>query len=103
MLGGYLSKKQISVAFSLQALKLFIHHVKVELLPLAENTGLVVRVDGNRVEVKPDVSYSHTYHNAELFEVSRKDKFYEVVSRPYGLYIGFDGNMLALQVITFFV
>lgn len=80
-------------------MKLFIDDVKLELLPVAEDAGLVVRVDGNRVEVTPDVHYSHTHHNAELFEVSTEEKFYEVVSKPYGLYVGFNGKMLFFQVI----
>ncbi|CAN8004225.1 unnamed protein product, partial [Ixodes hexagonus] len=85
-----------------KALKAFIETTKVELLPVSEDSGLVLRVDGNRVELTPGVPYSHTAHDVELFTVKLDNKYYEVMSRPYGLYLGFDGNMLFVQTANFY-
>ncbi|EEC17915.1 hemelipoglycoprotein precursor, putative, partial [Ixodes scapularis] len=86
----------------LQALKAFIQSTQVELLPVAEDSGLVLRVDGNRVPLTPGVPYSHTAHEVELFTVKMEHNYFEVTSKPYGLYLGFNGNMLVVQTANFY-
>ncbi|KAM7286899.1 vitellogenin-6-like [Ixodes scapularis] len=85
-----------------KALKAFIQSTLVELLPVAEDSGLVLRVDGNRVPLTPGVPYSHTAHDAELFTVTLENKYFEVTSKPYGLNLGFNGNMLFVQTANFY-
>lgn len=58
----------------------------------------MLRVDGSRVELTPGVPYSHTAHDVELFTVKMEHEYFEVTSKPYGLYLGFNGNMLVVQV-----
>ncbi|KAH6941088.1 hypothetical protein HPB50_013286 [Hyalomma asiaticum] len=84
-----------------KALKVFIHTTKLEILPVTPDSGLIVRVDGNKVDVTPDHPYSHTDHDAELFEVKTHEKFYELISKPYGLYLTFNGNILFIQASAF--
>ncbi|CAN8004229.1 unnamed protein product, partial [Ixodes hexagonus] len=90
-----------NAAFS-KAVKLFVQSTEVELLPVSEDTGMVLRVDGNRVELTQGVPYSHTAHEVELFTVKLTNKYFEVTSLPYGLYLGFDGNVLLLQTANFY-
>nr|ABK40086.2 heme lipoprotein precursor [Amblyomma americanum] len=85
-----------------KALKVFIHHTKLEILSVAADSGLIVRVDGNKVEATPERPYSHTDHDAELFEVKTHDKWFEVVSKPYGIYLTFNGNLLFVQTAHFY-
>ncbi|CAN8004223.1 unnamed protein product, partial [Ixodes hexagonus] len=85
-----------------KALKMFIHTTKIEVLQIAADAGLVVRVDGSRVEVTQAAPYIHTSHDAELFRIKLFNKFYEITSRAYGLSIVFDGKMLAVQTANFY-
>ncbi|KAG0413553.1 hypothetical protein HPB47_009286, partial [Ixodes persulcatus] len=85
-----------------KAIKAFIQSTKVELLPIAEDSALVLRVDGNRVPLTPGVPYSHTAHDVELFTVKMEHEYFEVTSKPYGLYLGFNGNMLVVQTANFY-
>ncbi|KAL1431538.1 hypothetical protein MTO96_014057 [Rhipicephalus appendiculatus] len=85
-----------------KALKVFIHTTKLEILPVTEDSGLIVRVDGNKVEVVPGRPYSHTDHDVELFEVRTQEKWYEVISKSYGLYLTFNGNLLFVQTAPFY-
>ncbi|CAN8010287.1 unnamed protein product, partial [Ixodes pacificus] len=57
---------------------------------------------GNRVELTPGVPYSHTAHDVELFTVTQHNKYFEVMSQPYGVFIGFDGNVLFVQTANFY-
>ncbi|KAL1431543.1 hypothetical protein MTO96_014062 [Rhipicephalus appendiculatus] len=78
-----------------KALKMFIDATMIEILPLDGESGLVLRVDGNKVDITPEHSYSHTYHDAELFRVKKTStKWFKLDSEPYGLHVGFGGNML---------
>ncbi|KAL3194888.1 hypothetical protein MRX96_045800 [Rhipicephalus microplus] len=85
-----------------KALKVFIHTTKLEILPVAADSGLIVRVDGNKVEATPERPYSHTDQDVELFEVKTHDKWFEVTSKPYGLYLTFNGNLLFVQTAPFY-
>ncbi|CAN8010286.1 unnamed protein product [Ixodes pacificus] len=85
-----------------KALKAFIQSTKVELLPIAEDSALVLRVDGNRVPLTSGVPYSHTAHDVELFTVKMEQEYFEVTSKPYGLYLGFNGNILGVQTANFY-
>lgn len=85
-----------------KALKMFIHNTKIEILQIAADAGLVVRVDGSRVEVPQAVPYSHMSHGAELFKIKLKSKFYLVESSSYGLSVGFDGKVLTVQTASFY-
>ncbi|CAN8004231.1 unnamed protein product, partial [Ixodes hexagonus] len=85
-----------------KALKAFIQSTKVELLPVSEDSGLVLRVDGNRVELTQGAPYSHTAQDVELFTVKQTNKYFEVTSLPYGLYLGFNGNVLIVQTANFY-
>ncbi|KAH9366387.1 hypothetical protein HPB48_018148 [Haemaphysalis longicornis] len=81
-----------------KAVKLFIDTTKVEILPVTDASAPIVRVDGTKVDVTPERPYSHTSHDAELFEVRTENKWFEVVSKPYGISLNFNGNMLFVQV-----
>nr|WEY02608.1 vitellin-c [Haemaphysalis flava] len=86
-----------------KAIKLFIHTTMIELLPVSDDSGLTVRVDGTELEVTTERPYSHTSHDAELFEIqTQKLGWYELVSKPYGIYIITDGNALFIQVAPFY-
>ncbi|XP_037527417.1 vitellogenin-6 [Rhipicephalus sanguineus] len=85
-----------------KALKVFIHTTKLEILPVTEDSGLIVRVDGNKVDVAPEHPYSHTDHDVELFEVRTREKWFEVISKSYGLYLTFNGNLLFVQTAPFY-
>ncbi|XP_042145196.1 vitellogenin-1-like [Ixodes scapularis] len=85
-----------------KALKMFIHNTKIEILQIAADAGLVVRVDGSRVEVPLAVPYSHMSHGAELFKIKLKSKFYLIESSSYGLSVGFDGKVLTVQTASFY-
>ncbi|XP_065290062.1 vitellogenin-6-like [Dermacentor albipictus] len=86
-----------------KALKLFIHTTMIEILPLDGQSGLVVRVDGNKVDVPPEHPYSHTSHDAELFRIMKETpKWYALDSESYGLHVGFSGNMLVVEVAPFY-
>lgn len=81
-----------------QAVKLFIDTTKVEILPVSDASAPIVRVDGTKVDVTPERPYSHTSHDAELFEVRADNKWFELVSKPYGISLNFNGDMLFVQV-----
>lgn len=86
-----------------KALKLFIHTTKIELLPTSEASGLSLLVDGTAQEVTKERPYSHTSHDAELFEVkTNRWGWFELVSKPYGISINTDGNLLFVQVAPFY-
>ncbi|KAH8035352.1 hypothetical protein HPB51_004593 [Rhipicephalus microplus] len=86
-----------------KALKMFIDTTMIEILPLDDASGLVLRVDGSKVDITPEHSYSHTYHDAELFRVKKAaTKWFTLDSEPYGLHIGFGGNMLLVEVAPFY-
>ncbi|KAG0413556.1 hypothetical protein HPB47_009289 [Ixodes persulcatus] len=85
-----------------KALKIFIHNSKIEILQVASDAGLVVRVDGSRVEVPQAVPYSHMSHGAELFKIKLKGKFYLIESSSYDLSVGFDEKVLTVQTAGFY-
>ncbi|KAH7935304.1 hypothetical protein HPB52_005729 [Rhipicephalus sanguineus] len=86
-----------------KALKVFIDTTMIEMLPLDGESGLVLRVDGNKVDITPEHSYSHTSHDAELFRVKKTStKWFKLDSESYGLHIGFGGNMLFVEVAPFY-
>lgn len=86
-----------------KALKMFIDTTMIEILPLDGESGLVVRVDGNKVDVTPEHTYSHTSHDAELFRIKKAvTKWYTLDSESYGLHVGFGGNMLVVEVAPFY-
>ncbi|XP_040076514.1 vitellogenin-4-like [Ixodes scapularis] len=85
-----------------KALKVFIQSTKVDLFPVSHGARLEFHIDGNRVPLTPGVPYSHTTHEVELFTITQADKFYEVTSLPYGLFLGFDGNILLVQTANIY-
>ncbi|XP_077550151.1 vitellogenin-6-like [Haemaphysalis longicornis] len=85
-----------------KAVKLFIDTTKVEILPVTDASAPIVRVDGTKVDVTTGRSYSHTSHDAELFEVRTENKWFELVSKPYGISLDFDGNVLFVQTAPFY-
>ncbi|XP_037287769.2 vitellogenin-6 [Rhipicephalus microplus] len=86
-----------------KALKMFIDTTMIEILPLGEDSGLVLRVDGNKVDITPEHSYSHTSHDAELFRVKTAGgKVFTLDSESYGLHVYFTGNLLFVEVAPFY-
>uniref|UniRef100_A0A6B0VFW3 Putative vitellogenin n=1 Tax=Ixodes ricinus TaxID=34613 RepID=A0A6B0VFW3_IXORI len=85
-----------------KALKAFIQTTKIELLPVSADSGLVLRIDGNSIQLTQGVPYSHTDHDVELFTVTQHNKYFEVMSQPYGVFMGFDGNALFVQTANFY-
>ncbi|XP_050042241.1 vitellogenin-6-like [Dermacentor andersoni] len=86
-----------------KAVKLFIDTTMIEILPLDGESGLVVRVDGNKVDIAAEHPYSHTSHDVELFRIKKEaTKWYKLDSESYGLHLGFGGNMLVVEVATFY-
>lgn len=85
-----------------KAVKLFIGTTKVEILPVTDASAPIVRVDGTKVDVTPERPYSHTSHDAELFEVRTENKWFELVSKPYGISLDFNGNVLFVQTAPFY-
>lgn len=85
-----------------KALKLFIHTTKIELLPISDDSGLTLRVDGTELEVTKERLYSHTSHDAELFEIKKDINWFQLVSKPYGITIDTDGSLLFIQVAPFY-
>ncbi|KAH7971478.1 hypothetical protein HPB49_024501 [Dermacentor silvarum] len=86
-----------------KALKMFIDTTMIEILPLDGESGLVVRVDGTKVDVTPEHPYSHTSHDAELFRIKKEStKWYKLDSESYGIHLGFGGNMLVVEVAPFY-
>ncbi|XP_075527955.1 vitellogenin-6-like [Dermacentor variabilis] len=86
-----------------KALRVFIHTTMIEILPLGDQSGLVVRVDGTKVDITPEQPYSHTSHDTELFRIKKEaTKWYKLDSEPYGLHVGFDGNLLAVEAAPFY-
>ncbi|XP_077499484.1 vitellogenin-6-like isoform X1 [Amblyomma americanum] len=86
-----------------KAVKVFIHKTKIEMLPLSADSGLVVRVDGTKVDVDPAAPYSHTEHDNELFKVKKTpDKWLTLVSESYGIHVTFSGDVLFVQAAPFY-
>ncbi|KAH7971480.1 hypothetical protein HPB49_024503 [Dermacentor silvarum] len=86
-----------------KALKVFIHTTMIDILPLEDDSGLVVHVDGTKVDIAPEHPYSHTSHDAELFRIKKEaTKWYKLDSESYGLHLGFGGNMLVVEVAPFY-
>ncbi|XP_077550146.1 vitellogenin-6-like isoform X1 [Haemaphysalis longicornis] len=83
-----------------KALKVFIHHTEIEVLP--EGDHAVVKVDGAPVSVPDDVGYSHVVQGAELFTVQRTFGQYQILSKSYGIDIFFDKKGVFIQVAHFY-
>uniref|UniRef100_A0A4D5RIF2 Putative vitellogenin-2 n=2 Tax=Ixodes scapularis TaxID=6945 RepID=A0A4D5RIF2_IXOSC len=86
-----------------KALKMFVDQTQIEVLSLEENTLPIVRVDGSQVAPSLESPYSHSVADAELFTISlMSNKNFEIVSKPYGIYVLFDGRILYVQVAHFY-
>ncbi|KAH7971372.1 hypothetical protein HPB49_022947 [Dermacentor silvarum] len=70
----------------------------IDILPFDDAPGLVVCVDGTKVDTTPEHPYSHTSHDAELFRIKEVTKWYKLDSEAYSLHLEFGWNMLAVEV-----
>lgn len=78
---------------------MFIQTTKIEIFATADKDTPTVSVDGAPVTLSGSSSWHiHTIKDVPLFKVKVTDKYYEILSESFGIYIIFNGDMLAVQV-----
>lgn len=96
-------EKTVNNAAFPKALKMFIQTTKIEIFATADKDTPTVSVDGAPVTLSGSSSWHiHTIKDVPLFKVKVTDKYYEILSESFGIYIIFNGDMLAVQVAPFY-
>ncbi|CAL1295538.1 unnamed protein product [Larinioides sclopetarius] len=89
-----------------KAVKVFIGNHKVEALPVSDDSDIIIRVDGTKVDVAATKPYLHFegehHHDGADFYITHRDFYYALHSEKYGLIVEYDGHNIIIQTSPFY-
>ncbi|XP_076318011.1 vitellogenin-6-like isoform X2 [Tachypleus tridentatus] len=90
-----------------QAMKMLFHDYKIEVLPVSADSGLIVRVNYERVVVTEDKPFSQYVFEGgrveELYYISFNGFYYTFHSDRYGFTVYNDGNAIQIELSKYYI
>ncbi|GFS61509.1 vitellogenin-6 [Trichonephila inaurata madagascariensis] len=87
-----------------KAVKVFLGKNKIEALPVSDDSGIIIRVDGSKVDVSNDQPYLHpgAEGHGPDFYITQRDFYYALHSEKYGIIVEYDGHNIIVQASPFY-